>query len=1103
MIRNCILENGYWYCVYFGDVFNGRVENCIIRYGYRNCLNLYYSEGNIIENNIIEGADRNSNIHLQRSHNNRITSNIVNKSKRRGIQLYVSSYNTVENNLVVDCPEGIATSWNDANIISANKIVNCFTGIFAEISIDHVIEGNLIENCQRCGIRFNRSTHTHVGKYAVSSNIIRNCGYGIWIDNYVYSSSFENNFIENCDIGVAITGSRDWYPANNRLSFNIVRGCQTGVVLSRAEGSRLENITIENCQRCLIIENHPFQTFYSGFFVDGLVAILNSRNSIFYRSYLDTVVLDNSYYNTFDDVIFGNAENLPLIENITVENITETTATIVWDTTRFATSRIDYCYNCCDNYCDNYCDNDPKIQHSITLTNLIPGVVYHFQIASTDNEYYNTVISFDHTFTMPNRRWSIFINGDNEFTIYNGVRSGSGEENNPYVIENWEIYASGAPCVWVQNTTKYFVIRNCLLENGYNDYDGIHFENVVNGRVENCVVRYCASGISVSSSSNNTILANTIENCENGISLLSSRNNFVSSIVSQAGLVLLNSYHNTIYNSTFPHIAVTDSMYNVFDDVLFWSAENLPVIENIVVEGITKRAAVVIWATTLPADSELCYGLTENYGYTIYDNTPKIQHKIIIEGLSPGMSYHFQVASTDNFLYNKVISFDYVFTTLIVDVVPPSVPSLLSPPDGSATGTDVLLVWTESTDDDSGVAGYYVSIDGVIYQTTETTLRINLSAGRHLWKVRSVDGAGNYSDWSDEWSFTVTVSPVYYPVEIYLLEPIAGTITNNPVTFAWVSRGRTPANYKVVVATDPYLNNIVATATTEKERISLTLEGTRHYWWGVFALDSGGEVIGSSFADFWVDTVAPQIEANLRSGATIARDQAENIQIVVIDDTRLWGVAFEFIYENLGHTYRIAEGFPEIFCLTVDTKGLPNGAYTLRIVAKDMAGNTTDKEIVFEIGTAGGRLSDIIIPIAMQQVVFTINTDKAEYAPGENMLIQIRATSSLNIPFCAQVEISINGRPAGVSLMYVEPGWFGRADTLASAPEVPGLFTVSAKVQDRTVASSNFAVVKQAEGAGFYHYIWAVVLFVLVIGLGARLRSKIIPRIPHDLGGYP
>jgi len=63
-------------------------------------------------------------------------------------------------------------------------------------------------------------------------------------------------------------------------------------------------------------------------------------------------------------------------------------------------------------------------------------------------------------------RMIIRINNNTEFNATNGVNSGSGISSNPYIIDNWIIDGTNnGSCIYIGNTTKHFVIRNCSLNN--------------------------------------------------------------------------------------------------------------------------------------------------------------------------------------------------------------------------------------------------------------------------------------------------------------------------------------------------------------------------------------------------------------------------------------------------------------------------------------------------------------------------------------------------------------------------------------------------------------------------------------------------------------
>jgi hypothetical protein len=103
-------------------------------------------------------------------------------------------------------------------------------------------------------------------------------------------------------------------------------------------------------------------------------------------------------------------------------------------------------------------------------------------------------------------RGPIVIEADDEFTSENGVSSGSGTDDDPYVISGWEIDMDGEPwpesAVYVANTTAVFVVSD-LFVHGDDEASarGICLQNVTRGGIEGCRIDGLDTGIGVRSSS--------------------------------------------------------------------------------------------------------------------------------------------------------------------------------------------------------------------------------------------------------------------------------------------------------------------------------------------------------------------------------------------------------------------------------------------------------------------------------------------------------------------------------------------------------------------------------------------------------------------------
>ncbi len=159
-----------------------------------------------------------------------------------------------------------------------------------------------------------------------------------------------------------------------------------------------------------------------------------------------------------------------------------------------------------------------------------------------------TIKGFTYTSHAPIR-----INGDDDFTAANGVIGGSGTKDDPYIISGWDIDAHGAgDAIYIGNTTKYFVVRDCQLHNAsssswpYFEGAGITLYNVKNGTIENnTIYNNSVFGIFLYSSSSNTPAGNTIDDNSCGIGLYySSRNKLYGNKLTNNGIFLWG-YMNT------------------------------------------------------------------------------------------------------------------------------------------------------------------------------------------------------------------------------------------------------------------------------------------------------------------------------------------------------------------------------------------------------------------------------------------------------------------------------------------------------------------------------------------------------------------------------
>ncbi|MFW9969349.1 MAG: NosD domain-containing protein [Candidatus Odinarchaeota archaeon] len=150
----------------------------------------------------------------------------------------------------------------------------------------------------------------------------------------------------------------------------------------------------------------------------------------------------------------------------------------------------------------------------------------------------------------------ILIESDADFIPYEFP--GNGTQNNPYIIEDLRISASGrfSEAIHISNTNAFFIIRNCFI---YTDYIGISLSDVAAGTswiINNTCYSKTSDGggIVLGQTTNCTIISNIITNFMQGIhfnyaSHCLVQNNIVESNNNQ-GINIRYSSYNIIINNT-------------------------------------------------------------------------------------------------------------------------------------------------------------------------------------------------------------------------------------------------------------------------------------------------------------------------------------------------------------------------------------------------------------------------------------------------------------------------------------------------------------------------------------------------------------------------
>ncbi len=237
---------------------------------------------------------------------------------------------------------------------------------------------------------------------------------------------------------------------------------------------------------------------------------------------------------------------------------------------------------------------------------------------------------------------TIVISGNSDFTSANGVVSGAGTKNDPYIIENWSISASSNYGIYIASTNVYFIIRNCYIYNGNSSYQGIYLYQCDNGIIENNRILNNYYGIYMSYSDYCTIRNNTC-NLSRYIGIYVYRSEYITIINNtckqnqDGGIYNYYSDHNIIRKNRCTlnsgnGLSVSESDYTNVSSNSCDSNSN---------HGLTVR-----WSDYNTIHNNTCIYNGDSGIYMYYVNDNKILNNTIANNLDYGISSYYDSSNT-------------------------------------------------------------------------------------------------------------------------------------------------------------------------------------------------------------------------------------------------------------------------------------------------------------------------------------------------------------------------------------------------------------------------------------------------------------------------
>ncbi len=559
----------------------------------------------------------------------------------------------------------------------------------------------------------------------------------------------------------------------------------------------------------------------------------------------------------------------------------------------------------------------------------------------------------------------IRIDGDADFLTVDGVTNnatGNGTVWNPWIIENWDINGTGVGyCIYVGNTTDYFVVRNCSLQNAsgvesfpYYRNAGLHLYNSTNGLIRDNNVSFNGICLYVQQSSNNSIINNTAisfkQPLNRGVFLYGSENISVKNnkISKQDECISIFGNFNNITNNT------------VFDAAFGFKLEesnNNSIINN----SISECELVGVWCGGL-IDGSNNNTIIHNYFIDNGNNAMDFGNNFWDSGYPSGGNYWADYTWVDLFHgpdqnltgSDGIGDTNYTFATgvdnypLLFETDSPF--ALDQSPNGTgiSIATSITISWNETMNWTSVENAFnftdnitvWSSADGAwMYNSTTNVSTFNpnsdLAYNTTYWvnvNITATDVAGNALDqdkngtggyWPVDvlsWSFTTMLEPESIQPFINFTSPNG---TYEPLGVNFTIEWNETMNWASVNASFNYTDNVTvwtsangtwthnSTSNVSVFDPAALLDYGMTYWLTVntTATDVAGNPLAANFTwNFTTELAPPIVMLTSPADAVVEVNPYNNITIVFSNEMNTTSVEAAFSYTNGTASYNQTNG---------------------------------------------------------------------------------------------------------------------------------------------------------------------------------------------------
>jgi phosphodiesterase/alkaline phosphatase D-like protein len=436
----------------------------------------------------------------------------------------------------------------------------------------------------------------------------------------------------------------------------------------------------------------------------------------------------------------------PVISGVNASAVTGATATISWTTNVPADSRVEYgpttAYG-------STTALDPALVtgHSQGLAGLLPLTTYHYRVRSQNSVGVTTSGDFTFTTTDPLpiisdittsgiTSSSAFVNWTTDRLADSQIEYGlTTAYGTLTALDPALVLSHGQPLSGLAGGTTYHYRVRSANSNGLTVSTDQIFRTLFPPPV---FFNVTASQITATSATiswtTDQVSDSTVEyglTSAYGSSVGPAGNPTTSHSMSLVNLVGGTTYHYRVLSRN------GDGQLGMSADGVF-TTRPVPIISNVTISNITGNTAAITWMTDVPADTQIDYGLTTNYGgLSPLNATLSTGHGQAISGLTIGTTYHIRVRSR-NALGDLGVSADFTFTTASAPVISNVAITQLTP-------TSVVVTWTTDLASNSKIEyglttsyGLQTTLDPALVTSHSHTISGLTPGTTYFFLVRSI-----------------------------------------------------------------------------------------------------------------------------------------------------------------------------------------------------------------------------------------------------------------------------------------------------------------------------------------------------------------------------